>query len=125
MKKLFSAVLILALCFALLLPAAAAGLTIGFTPKAAKATNNTIVVSNSTDAPDAHVVHPAVYKIDGDNYFRLRDLAMLLSGSGRQFAVDYDESSKSVAISSGKPYVPRGGELTGTAAAIGSAIPTN
>ena len=125
MKKLFAAALTLALCLALLVPAAAAGLTIGFTPRAAKATNNTIVVSNSADTPDAHVVHPAVYKIEGDNYFRLRDLAMLLNGSGRQFAVDYNETEKSVAISSGKPYVPRGGELSGAASAIGSATPTN
>ncbi len=124
-KRCYSALLALAVCLALLVPAAAAGLTIGFTPKAAKATNNTIVVSNSTDAPDAHVVRPAVYKIDGDNYFRLRDLAMLLRGSAREFAVDYDAAENTVSITSGRPYEPIGGELSGTAAGYGSAIPTN
>ncbi len=125
MKKLFTAALALSLCFALLVPAAATGLGIGFTPRAAKATNNTIVVSNSTDVPDAHEVHPAVYKIAGDNYFRLRDLAMLLRGSAREFAVDYDAAAKTVSITSGRPYVPIGGELSGAATAIGGAIPTN
>ncbi len=125
MKKLFSAVLTLTLSLALLIPAAAAGPATGYTPKAAKATNNAIVVSNSKDTPDAHLVYPAVYKIDGDNYFRLRDLAMLLNGSDRQFAVDYDDETKSVSIRSGEPYKAVGGELSGTAAEYGSAIPTN
>ncbi len=125
MKKLCAAALALALCLALLVPAAAAGPETGYTPRAAKATNNTIVVSNSADVPDAHVVRPAVYKIDGDNYFRLRDLAMLLRGSAREFAVDYDEAAKTVSITSGRPYAPIGGELSGAASEIGSAIPTN
>ena len=76
MKKICTAALALSLCFALLIPAAAAGSAIGFTPRAAMATNNMIVVSNSTNTPDAHVVHPAVYKIEGDNFFRLRDLVL-------------------------------------------------
>ena len=124
MKKICTAALALSLCFALLIPAAAAGSAIGFTPRAAMATNNMIVVSNSTDTPDAHVVHPAVYKIEGDNFFRLRDLAMLLRGSDRQFAVDYDAAAKSVAITAGRPYVPIGGELSGTAAQASGAVPS-
>ncbi len=125
MKKLCAAALALALCFALLVPAAAAGPAIGYTPRAAKATNNTIVVSNSPDVPDAHVVRPAAYKVEGDNYFRLRDLAMLLRGSAREFAVDYDVAAKTVSITSGRTYEPIGGEMSGTAAGYGSAIPTN
>lgn len=126
MKKLCVAALTLTVCLTLLVStAAAAGQEVGYTPRAAMATNNTIVVSNSADTPDAHVVRPAVYKIEGDNYFRLRDLAMLLRGSAREFAVDYDEAAKAVSITSGRPYVPIGGELSGTAAGYGSAVPTN
>ena len=125
MKKLCIAVLALALCLALILPAAAACPAIGYTPRAAKATNNAIVVSNSIDAPDAHMVYPAVYKIEGDNYFKLRDLAMLLRGSEKEFAVDYDHAAKTVSIRSGELYAPVGGELSGTAAEYGSAIPTD
>ena len=75
----------LGLCLSLLVPTQAAAHSDGAC--SAIATNNTIVVSNSTDQPDAHVVHPAVYKIEGENYFKLRDLAMLLKGSAKQFAV--------------------------------------
>ena len=91
----------------------------------AMATNNTIVVSNSADEPDAHAVSPAVYKIGGANYFKLRDVAMLLNGSERQFAVEYDDAEKTVSITSGVPYTAVGGELAGGAAEHESAILTN
>lgn len=121
MKKLLSAVLAPLLCAALLVPARAAETQ----TVPAAATNNTVVVSNSADTPDAHIVTPAVYKIGGANYFKLRDLAMLLSGSAKQFAVDYDDVSKSVSITSGRPYEPIGGELSGTAEEKTDAIVSN
>ena len=91
----------------------------------AAATNNMIVVSGITDKPDAHPVRPAVYKIEGANYFRLRDLAMVLSGSTKQFAVDYDDTAKTVAITTGRPYRAIGGELSGTAAESCRAVISN
>ena len=121
MRKPYPAVLALVICFALLLPAAArAEETIP-----AIATNNMIVVSSSTEAPDAHPVHPAVYKIEGSNYFKLRDLAMLLNGSGRQFSVGYDDASRTVSLTTGEPYAAVGGELSGTAAERCSATVSN
>ncbi|MBQ2618381.1 MAG: hypothetical protein IJG08_02765 [Oscillospiraceae bacterium] len=119
MKKLYSAVLTLLLCLALLAPTIAAAQAEETCP--AIATNNAIVVSNSADEPDAHLVRPAVYKIEGYNYFRLRDLAMLLRGSGKQFAVAYDAASNSVSITSGQPYTVVGGELSGVASERASA----
>ena len=119
MKKPYSAVLTLLLCLALLAPTIAAAQAEETCP--AIATNNAIVVSNSADEPDAQLVRPAVYKIEGYNYFRLRDLAMLLRGSGKQFAVAYDAASNSVSITSGQPYTATGGELSGVAAERASA----
>lgn len=43
------------------------------------------------------------------NYVKLRDLAMLLSGTDAQFDVGWDAS---VAVTSGKAYTPNGTELT-------------
>ncbi len=123
MKNRHAVVLTLALCLALLVPTQAAAQSGG--TFAAIATNNTIVVSNSADQPDAHVVNPAVYKIGGENYFKLRDLAMLLNGSGRQFAVNYDDALKLVSIAPGAPYRAIGGELSGAAAEHSSANPSN
>ncbi len=119
MKKLFLAALVLLLCLAPGLSALAEG------PCAAVASNNAIVLSNSTDQPDAHLVRPAVYKIEGSNYFRLRDLAMLLRDSERQFAVDYDAQTRTVTLRPGQPYAPVGGELSGVAAAQTDALPSN
>ena len=124
MKKLCSVILSLVLCLAMFTPAMAADERAEETYPAI-ATNNSIVVSNSADLPDAHLVYPAVYKIDGANYFKLRDVAMILNGSAKQFAVDYDDAAGAVSITSGKPYTAIGGELTGAAAESNSAIISN
>ena len=122
MGKRFSAVTAAILCLAFLLPTVSVRAEENVP---ATATNNMIVVSNGTEAPDAHPVHPAVYKIGGSNYFKLRDLAMLLNGSGRQFSVGYDDASRTVSLTTGEPYAAVGGELSGTAAERCSATVSN
>lgn len=72
------------------------------------------VTANPTNNPlfvDGVQKQLSVYKIDGSNYFKLRDIAALLSGSEKQFSVDYDNSVKSVTVASGKSYTPDGSEL--------------
>ena len=51
------------------------------------------------------------YNIDGSNYFKLRDLAQLLSKTDSRFSVAFDAQSNAVTIVSGKEYIPIGGEL--------------
>jgi hypothetical protein len=51
------------------------------------------------------------YNIGGNNYFKLRDLAMALSGSSKQFEVTWDKEYLAIVLTSGKPYTPVGGEL--------------
>lgn len=53
---------------------------------------------------------PAV-NIGGHNWMKLRDMAMFLNGTKKQFSLDYDTKTNTVAITSGKAYVPTGGEL--------------
>ena len=53
-----------------------------------------------------------MYNIDGANFFRLRDLALLLSGGDSRFSVTWDASANRVDIVTGEDYVPVGGELT-------------
>ena len=51
------------------------------------------------------------YNIDGSNYFKLRDLAQLLNGTGSQFGVGYDEATSTVSITTGVAYASTGTEL--------------
>ena len=52
-----------------------------------------------------------IYNISGKNYFKLRDLAMLLNGTAAQFSVDFDPENKVVYVTPGEAYTPVGGEL--------------
>ena len=66
---------------------------------------------------------PTVFKLDGgDNYFKIRDLAAMLNGTEKQFAVGYDGS---VQVTTGQPYEAVGGELAGAAEGSFAAEPTN
>ncbi|MBE7031118.1 MAG: hypothetical protein E7409_06810 [Ruminococcaceae bacterium] len=56
-------------------------------------------------------VAPEVYNINDNNYFKLRDLAKLVSGSGKQFEVTYDNARNAINLMSGKAYTTVGGEL--------------
>ena len=51
------------------------------------------------------------YNIDGNNYFKLRDLASLLSGTGSTFEVGWDAERLTVSITKGQAYTKVGGEL--------------
>ena len=53
----------------------------------------------------------AAYYINGNNYFKLRDLAYALNGTTQQFSVDWDEQRRSVMLTSGQRYQPVGGEF--------------
>lgn len=51
------------------------------------------------------------YTINNNNFFKLRDLAMVLNGSEKQVKVDWDQENNAIALSSGLSYVAVGGEL--------------
>ncbi|MBO4677374.1 MAG: hypothetical protein J5633_07510, partial [Oscillospiraceae bacterium] len=52
-----------------------------------------------------------IYNISGKNYFKLRDMAMLLNGTPAQFSVSFDEENSVVYVTTGEAYEPVGGEL--------------
>ena len=52
------------------------------------------------------------YVIGGNNYFKLRDLALAMNGTAKQFEVTWDETKKAVNLLRGKPYTPDGSELS-------------
>ena len=62
------------------------------------------------------------YNIEGSNYFKLRDLAYVLSGTPKQFDVGWDSANNAITLISNKPYTPVGGEMSGSNS--GNKIPT-
>ena len=64
------------------------------------------------------------YNIGGNNYFKLRDLAFVLSETQKQFEVGYDNATRAIALTSGEPYTAVGGEMAQGDGTSKNAIPT-
>jgi hypothetical protein len=76
-------------------------------PYSAKPTSSSVLVNGNKVAFDA-------YNINGNNYIKLRDLAMALNGSDKQFEVAWDSINNAISLKSGNPYTKVGGELVTT-----------
>jgi hypothetical protein len=83
----------------------------------AKAASATVLVNGENKSFDA-------YNINGNNFFKLRDLAFVLSGSEKQFEVGWSSTSNAITLTSGKPYTPDGNEMTGKGAGDKAAAST-
>lgn len=82
------------------------------TDKSAQKTASTVLVDGKQVAFDA-------FNIDGSNYFKLRDLAKVVSGTQKQFDVSWDDANKAINLVSGTAYTVVGGELaTGAGATM-------
>ncbi|HOM03537.1 MAG TPA: WG repeat-containing protein [Acetivibrio sp.] len=73
-------------------------------PFTATPTSSTVLVNGSPVAFDA-------YSINGNNYFKLRDLAYVLNGTGKQFEVTWDSVNKAINLIPDKSYTVSGGEM--------------
>jgi hypothetical protein len=62
------------------------------------------------------------YNIGGNNYFKLRDLAIKLSGTEKQFEVGYDDATRAISLTSGKAYTPVGDEMASKGAGSQKAV---
>lgn len=94
-KRILSFILVLAL---------AAGMTcVSYGASTVRSSQN-LVVNEIDQTCD-------IYNIGGYNYFKLRDLAYLMNGTGSQFSVGYDTETQTVSIKTGEAYMPIGGEL--------------
>lgn len=58
------------------------------------------------------------YNINGNNYFKLRDIAMSVNGTGNQFEVTWDKEKNAIDLLTKKAYTSIGGELSQTKAAV-------
>lgn len=74
-------------------------------PLSAIPTTSKVLVNGEEQAFDA-------YTINGNNYIKLRDIAMILSGTDKQINVTWDSEKEAVNLISNAAYTPVGGELT-------------
>ncbi len=108
MKKIFA----LMLSGAFVFTSAAQVLAVQSAP-----TSSTVIVNGENVSFEA-------YLIEGNNYFKLRDLAYALNGTSCQFEVGYDSTAKAVSLTSKTPYTPVGGELSAGSNTAKEAAPT-
>lgn len=94
------------------------------TALAATPAPRSVVVSPQSLTVDGAVCSAQKYNIDGSNYFKLRDLAYLLSGTESRFAVGWDEATSTVSVVTGMAYTPKGGELQTGADRSATAVPS-
>lgn len=52
------------------------------------------------------------YSVDNSNYYKMRDIAMLLRTSGSRFNIGWDGNLNAITITTGEKYQPVGNELT-------------
>lgn len=70
-----------------------------------------VVPTTSKLIVDNTEVNVSAYNIDGNNYFKLRDIAYVLNGTPSQFSVGYNSVLNSVILNSKQPYTAIGGEV--------------
>jgi len=115
-KKVLSAFLVVCVMvclFAATMPALAAGKV--------TAVSDTSAIQFDGEAA---VLFP-VYNIGGDKYFKIRDLAYMLSGTNKQFEVEWNGANSAIVLTSGETYTTVGGEMTAKNGVFKSAELTN
>ncbi|MFQ9126370.1 MAG: hypothetical protein ACLR4Z_05710 [Butyricicoccaceae bacterium] len=94
--------------------------------KTASATKTSVKISPSvhTVTVDGKVVKPQGYNINDNNYYKLRDVAWILNGTGSRFNVTWDGANNRILLSPNAPYVKVGGEMSDTIAAVKKLSPS-
>ena len=70
-----------------------------------------VVLTKQNLTVDGEAKNAEIYNIDGNNFFKLRDMAALLTGTDAQFSVTYDEENKTIVIQTGEAYEKQPGDL--------------
>lgn len=73
--------------------------------------SRTVTPNRATVLVNGEKVDFEAYTVNGNNYFKLRDVAQALTGSGKQFEVTWDMEKSAINLISGRPYTTVGGEL--------------
>ncbi len=86
--------------------------------------NVNVIPTTSKVLVNGKVVEFEAYNIDGYNYFKLRDIALAVNNTEKNFEVTWDGVNNAINLISNKPYTPSGGELAKGDGTAKVAIPT-
>ncbi len=64
---------------------------------------------------DGKKVTPQGWNIGGENYYKLRDIAYIMNGTGSQFNVGWDNAKNCISLFAGQAYQPVGDEMSSSA----------
>lgn len=81
-------------------------------------TNSTVLIDGKNTAFQS-------YNINGYNYFKLRDIAMALNGTDKNFEVGWDAEKGAIGITKGKAYTVVGGEMNISSSNNTNAVKSN
>jgi hypothetical protein len=70
-----------------------------------------VVATKQAITIDGKAVNTEVYNIDGSNYFKLRDIAYMLNGTGSQFSIAFDQATNTIQTKTGEAYTAQGTEM--------------
>ncbi|MBR2743114.1 MAG: hypothetical protein IKD89_05925 [Clostridia bacterium] len=74
--------------------------------------SDAVVMTKQGLTVNGKTVTTQAYNINGNNYFKLRDVAAMVNGTKSQFDVGYDEQKHIVAVTKGTRYDAQGNENT-------------
>ena len=111
MKKTVSILLTLLLVLALL-------------PAGALAAEETAAKSPCGLRVDGKPVSCEAYDIGGETWFKLRDVALALAGTGSRFAVSWDAEARAVTLTAGEAYEPDGSRAEAAPEDGAAAVPS-
>ena len=94
-----------------------------YTPATATTTVTASPTASTVLVNDLRTVFEA-YNINGNNYFKLRDLALALNDTGKQFEIGWDGATNAITLTSGQTYTANGNEVSGKSTSEKTAIPT-
>lgn len=77
-----------------------------------KITGTTAIPTSSPLIVNGEQTMLDAYNINNNNYFKIRDIALMLNNSNKQFNIEWDNSKNAINIVYDKNYSPVGGELT-------------
>lgn len=64
------------------------------------------------------------YTINGENYFKLRDVAYTISGTSKQFDAKFDGATQAIALTTGTSYTTDGSEMKKGDGKVKTPVPT-